>query len=143
MLPVIISLRYFRQFCRAFGLREIIVCLIILICYSATLCACPICFTSASDGIYIFNSNSLQRYNFFLRYANVIVFISILFYYRTFRRYRIIYLNKYELPNNLLLFFQFCLYNMAITIRLSPLFPISHLVFHHDLKFLFHTCVLQ
>ena len=35
----IISELYFRQFCRAFGLREIIVMLIILICYSATLYA--------------------------------------------------------------------------------------------------------
>ena len=26
MLPRIISVRYFRKFCRAFGLREIIVC---------------------------------------------------------------------------------------------------------------------
>jgi len=39
MLPHIISVHYFRQFCRAFGLREIIVMLIILICYCATLCA--------------------------------------------------------------------------------------------------------
>ncbi len=33
----IISELYFRQFCRAFGLREIIVMLIILICYCARL----------------------------------------------------------------------------------------------------------
>jgi hypothetical protein len=52
----IISELYFRQFCRAFGLREIIVMLIILICYRATLCACfmSFCLTSESDDIFFF-----------------------------------------------------------------------------------------
>ena len=58
----IISELYFRQFCRAFGLREIIVMLIILICYSARL----------RLQISVIKPLHLQRYNFFLTYTKKI-----------------------------------------------------------------------
>ena len=57
-----------------FRSREIIVCLIILICYSATLCAWSYCFTSASDGTKSKKPLRVQRYYFFLNYANIQVF---------------------------------------------------------------------
>ena len=67
----IISERYFRQFCRAFGLREIIV----MLCFyliSATLCACLYKFNVEQETILIYFT--MQRYNFFLTYANFMVF---------------------------------------------------------------------